>query len=95
MRLMLYVAAILAMSPFVLMFAILAKVMRQRKRVKRGLRSYDPKNVRITFNGVEIQGFADGDFDSNDPGVDVDGPPNEGGSITVTLIQEGKPDAEG
>lgn len=30
MRLLLYVAAIIAMSPFVLMFAVLAKVMRSK-----------------------------------------------------------------
>ncbi len=25
-------------------------------------RSYDPKNVKMTFNGVELQGYADGSF---------------------------------
>lgn len=25
-------------------------------------RTYDPRNVTITFNGIEIKGYADGDF---------------------------------
>jgi hypothetical protein len=54
---------------------------------------YDPKDVKVTFNGVELTGFLDGDFikfERDDefvtPQINVSG----SGTCTFTLLQEGQ-----
>lgn len=67
------------------------------------VRTYDPKDVKVTFNGVELKGFADGAFIEVEREVQADArnlrqgilSPNEvrtsrfGGEISVTLLAQG------
>jgi len=62
------------------------------------IKTYDPKDVKVTFNGVELTGFADGTFISVDPAA----PDSDrtaftrakvrDGTCTFTLLQEGQSD---
>jgi len=72
--------------------------MQQREpAADRTLKTYDPKDVVCTFNGVEIKGFADGTFVevSRDEPCFVDVPPRHlmSGTCTLTLIQEAEGNA--
>jgi hypothetical protein len=60
------------------------------------IRTYDPKDVKVTFNGVEITGFMDGAFIGVDPAApDSDRTAHlraeaRGGTCRFTLLQEGQ-----
>jgi hypothetical protein len=47
------------------------KLQQEIPRVAGPIKNYDPKSIRMTFNGVEIQGFAEGFTDLGDGSYDV------------------------
>lgn len=57
------------------------------------VKTYDPMDAKITFNGVELTGFMDGTFleflevERDEGAFKL----NAGGTITITLDQTGRP----
>jgi len=57
-------------------------------RRKSELKCYDPNQVVVTFNGVEIKGFMDGSFIQVERDPEVPRPSASGsGRVTLTLVQ--------
>ena len=61
------------------------------------IKTYDPKDVVVTFNGIEIKGFSDGTFiETEDEFPEHERNPvsaKRSGTCTLTLIQEAEGNA--